>query len=180
MATTHIRTHNNIHPKLSKGVYVDLAATVIGDVELGEDVSVWPGAVVRGDMHRIRIGHRSIVQDGAVLHVTHASDNYNPEGFPLEIGEDVTIGHQAVLHGCTIKDRVLVGISSVVLDGAMVESDVMIGAGALVPPGKRLQSGFIYVGSPAKALRALTDNERRFLTYSPQNYIKLKNKYLQG
>jgi len=174
-----VRSFNGITPKLAKGVYVDPNATVIGDVELGEDVSVWPGAVIRGDMHYIRIGNRSNVQDNAVLHITHASENFNPGGFPLNIGEDVIIGHSAVLHGCTVKDRVLLGIGAIINDGVVVESDIMIGAGAVVPPGKTLESGYVYVGNPAKQLRPLSENERKFLSYSPQNYIKLKNQYLE-
>lgn len=172
------RAFNNITPKLGEDVYIDPAATVIGDVKLGQDVSVWPAAVIRGDMHYIRVGDRSNVQDGAVLHTTHASEKYNPDGYPLNIGSDVTIGHSAVLHGCTLGDRVLVGIGAIVNDGVVVENDVMIGAGAVVPPRKRLESGYIYVGNPAKQLRPLSEPEQEFLTYSPQNYIKLKNQYL--
>lgn len=175
-----VRSFNGITPKLGKGVYIDPAATVIGDVELGEDVSVWPGAVVRGDMHYIRVGNRSNVQDNAVLHITHASEKYNPDGFPLNIGEDVIIGHSAVLHGCTVKDRVLIGIGAIINDGATIESEVMVGAGAVVPPGKTLESGYVYVGNPVKQLRELSEKERAFLGYSPQNYIKLKNQYLQA
>jgi carbonic anhydrase/acetyltransferase-like protein (isoleucine patch superfamily) len=112
-----------------------------------------------------------------VLHITHASD-FNPGGWPLVIGDDVTIGHRACLHGCTIGSRVLVGIGATILDGAVVEDDVVIGAGTLVPPGKRLESGFLYVGSPCKQARPLKDSEMRFFQYSAQNYVKLKNEYL--
>lgn len=178
MSIPNVRTFNNITPTLGEGVYVDSAATVIGDVHLGKDVSVWPGAIVRGDMHYIRIGDRSNVQDGAVLHITHASEKYNPDGYPLNIGSDVIIGHAAVLHGCTIGNKVLIGIGAIVNDGAIVEDEVMIGAGAVVPPRKKLESGFVYVGNPVKQLRAITDAERSFLGYSPQNYVKLKNQYL--
>jgi len=171
------RMFNNITPTLSDGVYIDPAATVIGDVALGTDVSVWPAAVIRGDMHHIRVGDRSNVQDGAVLHVTHASQ-YNPDGFPLIIGSDVTIGHSAVLHGCTVGNHVLIGIGAIINDGVTVDDNVMIGAGTVVPPGKHLESGFVYIGNPARQLRALSEAENRFLTYSPQNYIKLKNQYL--
>jgi len=177
--TKSVRPFKGVTPKLGKAVYIDPAATVIGDVEIGEDVSVWPNAVIRGDMHYIRIGHRSNVQDNAVLHITHASENFNPDGFPLNIGEDVTIGHSAVLHGCTLENRILVGIGAIINDGAYVESDVIVGAGCMVPPGKRLESGFVYVGNPAKTLRPLTEAERNFLPYSPNNYIKLKNQYLK-
>lgn len=164
-------------PQVGQRVMVDPMAFVLGEVVLGDDVSVWPGAILRGDMHRITVGARTSVQDGAVLHITHASD-YNPAGHPLVIGEDVTIGHQACLHGCRIGDRVLIGIGATVLDGAVIEDEVMLGAGALVPPGKRLASGFLYVGAPAKAARPLSDAERAFFTYSANNYVKLKDAYL--
>lgn len=169
-----IRTYQGHNPLLGDNVYVDPTAVVIGDVEIGEDSSVWPYAIIRGDMHRIRIGARTSVQDGSVLHITHASD-YNPAGHPLIIGDDVTIGHSVNLHGCTIGSRVLVGIGSTVLDGAVVEDEVVIGAGTLVPPGKRLESGFLYVGSPCKQARPLSDKERSFFRYSASNYMKLKN-----
>ncbi len=158
-------------------VFVDNSAVVIGDVEIGADSSVWPGTVIRGDMHRIRIGARTSVQDGSVLHITHASD-YNPAGHPLEIGDDVTVGHSVCLHGCRIGNRVLIGIGSTVLDGAVVEDEVVIGAGSLVPPGKRLESGFLYMGSPVKQVRPLKDSERSFFRYSAGNYVKLKDAYL--
>lgn len=169
--------HLNAKPKLKDRAWIHPSAVVIGDVILDDDVSVWPMAVIRGDMHSIRIGARTSVQDGAVLHITHASD-FNPEGYPLNIGADVTIGHQACLHGCTIEDQVLIGIGAKVLDGAVVESQVIVGAGALVPPGKRLESGFVYAGTPAKQMRPLSDKERAFFKYSAANYVKLKDSYL--
>lgn len=174
---TAIRSHKGIRPQLDESVFVDPSAVIIGDVVMGRDSSVWPYAIVRGDMHRIRIGERVSVQDGSVLHITHASA-YNPDGFPLTIGNDVTIGHQATLHGCTIHDRVLIGMKAMVMDGAVVESDVILGAGAVVPPGKVLASGHVYVGSPAKALRPVTDKERSYFTYTAANYAKLKDIYL--
>jgi len=173
-----LRPFRNHHPVLGQNVYVDPAAVVIGDVVLGDDCSVWPCAVVRGDMHRIRVGARTSIQDNAVLHITHASD-FNPGGWPLTIGDDVTIGHGACLHGCTVGSRVLVGIGATILDGAVVEDDVVIAAGTLVPPGKHLESGFLYVGSPCKQARPLKDSERKFFLYSAQNYLKLKNEYLE-
>lgn len=176
---TSIRTYLNKSPTLGQHVYIDPAASVIGDVTLSDDCSVWPGAVIRGDMHHIRIGARTSVQDGAVLHITHASD-YNPDGWPLIIGDDVTIGHQACLHGCTVGNRVLVGIGSVILDGAIIEDDVVIAAGALVPPGKTLASGYLYMGSPCRQARPLNDGERQFFFYSARNYVALKNNYLTG
>lgn len=173
-----IRTYQNITPTLGERTFVDDSAVVLGDVVLGDDASVWPLTVIRGDMHKIRIGARTSVQDGSVLHITHAGP-YNPDGFPLLIGDDVTIGHQAMLHGCTIGNRVLIGMGSMVMDGAVVEDEVIIGAGSLVPPGKTLESGYLYVGRPAKQQRPLTAKEREFFTYSANNYVKLKDQHLQ-
>lgn len=172
-----VRSFRGFRPRLGDKVYIDPAAIVIGDVELEDDCSVWPGAVIRADMHHIRVGARTSVQDGAVLHITHASD-YNPAGWPLIIGNDVTIGHQACLHGCTVGNRVLVGIGAVLLDGAAVEDEVVIAAGSLVPPGKRLETGYLYMGSPCRQARPLTDSERNFFEYSARNYVKLKDDYL--
>ena len=172
-----IRKYQNTTPQLGPRVFVDSSAVVIGDVQLGEDSSVWPLTVIRGDMHRIRIGARTSVQDGSVLHITHAGP-FNPDGFPLLIGDDVTIGHKVTLHGCTLGSRILVGMGSIVMDGAVVEDEVIIGAGSLVPPGKVLQSGFLYVGSPVKQARPLSDKERSFFTYTAGNYVKLKDLHL--
>lgn len=173
-----IRTFQGITPRLGERVYIDPACVVLGDVVLGDDCSVWPMAVIRGDMHRIRIGERTSVQDGCVLHITHASD-FNPGGHPLVIGDDVTIGHKVVLHGCTIGNRVLIGMGAIVMDGAVVEDEVIIAAGAIVTPGKRLESGHVYAGSPAKAMRPLKESEREFFPYTAGNYVKLKDQYLK-
>ena len=172
-----IRSHNGVSPTLSEGVYIDRSATVIGEVYLGEDSSVWPGAVIRGDMHSISIGARSNIQDNAVLHITHSS-SFNPKGWPLKIGEDVIVGHSAIVHGCDIGDRVLVGNGAIINDGVIVEQEVIVGSGCVVPPGKTLKSGFVYVGNPYKKLRKITPDERNFFTYSAANYVKLKNTYL--
>lgn len=173
-----VRPYKNIHPVIDKSVYVDPTAVIIGDTHIGADCSVWPYAVIRGDMHKIRIGERTSIQDGSVLHITHAGP-FNPDGWPLTIGDDVTIGHKVTLHGCTIGNRVLVGIGSIVMDGAIVEDDVIIGAGTLVPPGKRLKSGCLYVGSPCKQARQLSEKEKEFFCYSAKNYANLKDEYLQ-
>ncbi|WP_431483054.1 gamma carbonic anhydrase family protein [Pseudomonas solani] len=172
-----IRTYRGTAPQLAERVFVDRSAVVIGDVELGDDSSVWPFTLIRGDMHRIRIGARTSVQDGSVLHITHAGP-FNPDGFPLLIGDDVTIGHKVTLHGCTLGNRILVGMGSIVMDGVVVEDDVVIGAGSLVPPGKRLESGYLYVGSPVKQARPLSDKEKAFFTYSAANYVKLKDLHI--
>ncbi len=176
-ATTAIRPWKGTTPRLGARVYIDPASLVLGDVTLGDDSSVWPMAVVRGDMHRIRIGARTSVQDGCVLHITHASD-FNPGGFPLTIGDDVTIGHKAILHGATLGSRILVGMGAIVMDGAVVEDEVIIAAGAGVTPGTRLESGYVYAGNPAKALRPLKEKERAFFPYTAGNYVRLKDEYL--
>ena len=172
-----IRSFQQHRPMLAERVFVDASAVLIGDVEIGADSSVWPLTVVRGDMHRIRIGARTSVQDGSVLHITHAGP-FNPDGFPLLIGDDVTIGHKVMLHGCSLGSRILVGMGSTVMDGAVVEDEVIIGAGSLVPTGKRLESGFLYVGSPVRQARPLSEKERAFFTYTAGNYVKLKDQYL--
>ena len=173
-----VRPYNNLEPVLGDGVFIDPSAVVIGDVTLGDDCSVWPCAVIRGDMHKITIGARTSVQDNAVLHITHASE-FNSDGWPLTIGDDVTIGHNACLHGCTVGNQVLIGIGATVLDGVVIEDNVIIGAGTLVPPGKHLESGYLYVGNPCKQARPLKDKEIAFFKYSAANYVKLKNDYLQ-
>ncbi|MCT8988235.1 gamma carbonic anhydrase family protein [Shewanella phaeophyticola] len=175
--STNIRTYQGIHPNLADNVYVDESAVLVGDIKLDHDASVWPLVAARGDVNKIRIGKRSNVQDGSILHVTRKS-SANPNGHPLIIGDDVTIGHKAMLHGCHIGNRVLIGMGAILLDGAIVEDDVIVGAGSLVPPNKVLQSGFLYVGSPCKQARPLTDAERAFLPQSADNYVRLKNEYL--
>ena len=172
-----LRPYQGMEPQLGERVYIDPASVVIGDVVMGDDCSVWPMTVIRGDMHRIRIGARTSVQDGSVLHITHASD-FSPEGFPLTIGDDVTIGHKAILHGCTLGSRILVGMGAIVMDGAVVEDEVIIAAGAVVTPGKHLESGYVYAGNTAKAMRPLKDKERAFFPYTAGNYVKLKDRFL--
>jgi carbonic anhydrase/acetyltransferase-like protein (isoleucine patch superfamily) len=156
---------------------IDNSSVVVGEVQLDDDVSIWPLVAIRGDVNKVVIGKRSNIQDGSVLHVTHKSSS-NPEGYPLIVGEDVTVGHKAMLHGCTIGNRVLVGMGSILLDGVIVEDDVMIGAGSLVPPGKRLESGYLYLGSPVKQVRPLSEAEIAGLLYSSNNYVGWKNEYL--
>ncbi|CAM3136154.1 gamma carbonic anhydrase family protein [Vibrio mytili] len=172
-----IRSYKGIQPQLGERVYVDSTAVLVGDICIGEDSSIWPLVAARGDVNHIHIGKRTNIQDGSVLHVTHKNQE-NPNGYPLIIGNDVTIGHKVMLHGCEIHDRVLVGMGAIVLDGAKVQSEVMIGAGSLVPPGKVLESGYLYVGSPVKQARPLSDKERAFLQKSSDNYVQNKNDYL--
>lgn len=173
----NIRTYQNLTPTLDNGVFIDPSALLIGDVQIGEDSSIWPMVTIRGDMHRIRIGARTSIQDGSVLHITHAGP-YNPEGYPLTIGSEVTVGHKALLHGCTIGNHVLIGMGAIVMDGAIIEDEVVLAAGSLVAPGKRLEGGYMYRGSPAKQVRAITEAEKSFFSYSANNYVNLKNIHL--
>lgn len=170
---SNIREYQGITPTIGKDVYIDPASVVIGDVTIGDESSVWPMAVIRGDVHSIRIGSGTSIQDGSVLHVTHDGP-YSPGGGALVIGDLVTVGHNVTLHACTIEDRVLIGMGVIVLDGCHVPSEVILGAGTLVPPNTELESGYLYVGSPAKKLRPLTDKEKDFLSYTAKNYIKLQ------
>ena len=177
VSTLSTRTFQNHAPSLGQGVFIDQTAVVIGQVTLHDDVSVWPTTVIRGDVETIEIGPSTNIQDGAVLHVSHAGD-YSAKGHPLKIGKGVTIGHRAVVHACKIGDYCLIGIGAIILDDAELEDYVMLGAGALVSPGKKLESGHLYVGSPAKPIRKLTEEEKKFLEYSSRHYVHLKNQYL--
>jgi len=172
-----IRTYLQYSPSLAKGVFIDESAVVIGRVTMGADVSVWPLVAIRGDVHDISIGARTNIQDGSVLHVT-SKDSFPPLGFPLRIGADVTIGHKAILHGCSIGDRVLIGMGAIIMDGALIEADVIVGGGSVVAPGKVLAGGGLYVGSPAKRVRELKPEELEFLKYSAEHYVKLKNLHM--
>jgi carbonic anhydrase/acetyltransferase-like protein (isoleucine patch superfamily) len=174
-----LRSFKGITPILGARTYVDPAATVIGDVVLGDDVSIWPGAVLRGDVHHIRIGARSNVQDGAIVHVTHDGP-YSPGGFPTIVGEGVTIGHAAVIHACTIEDYCLIGMHATVLDGAVVKKYGFVGAGAVVPPGKVVGERELWLGNPAQRVRLLTDKQIEQLHYSADHYVRLKDVYLAG
>lgn len=173
----NIRSFGQHTPLLGNRVFIDSMAVVTGDVTLGDDASVWPMVSIRGDLLPIKIGDRSNIQDGSVLHTSHDS-KYFPGGATLTIGNDVTVGHAVVLHGCTIKDKVLIGMGAIVLDRAIINSNVIIGAGTLVPPNKELESGYLYVGSPAKKSRLLTASEIEFLSYSALSYVKNKNLHL--
>jgi len=172
-----LRGYKESYPQFGQRVMIDASSVVVGDVIMGDDASIWPLVVIRGDVNQVRIGARTNIQDGSVLHVTHKSAS-NPQGFPLTIGDDVTVGHKAMLHACTIGNRVLVGMGSILLDGAIIEDDVMIGAGSLVPPGKRLESGYLYLGSPVRQVRPLNEQEIAGLLYSANNYVRWKDDYL--
>jgi carbonic anhydrase/acetyltransferase-like protein (isoleucine patch superfamily) len=171
-----IRSFEDNHPEIANDVRVDSTAVVIGDVVIATQSSIWPQAVIRGDVQSIRIGARTNIQDGAIVHVTHDGE-FSPGGFATTIGDDVTVGHRAIIHACTIGSRVLVGMGAIVMDGAVVEDDVIIGAGALVTSGMRLESGWLYTGSPAKPVRELKPGERRFLPYSAAHYTKLAGRH---
>ncbi|CAG8999816.1 MAG: Protein YrdA [Candidatus Celerinatantimonas neptuna] len=173
-----IKTYKDSSPELGKDVFIDDNAALIGQISIGDESSIWPFVAARGDVNFIRIGKRTNIQDGSVLHVSRDS-KADPDGFALIIGDDVTVGHKAMLHGCTIGNRVLVGMGSILLDGVRVEDNVMIGAGSLVPPGKHLKSGYLYLGSPVTRARPLKESEMEFLVQSAQNYVDLKNEYIQ-
>lgn len=173
-----IRNFGGYQPIIGKNVYIDEDATIIGDVKIGKDSSIWPRAVLRGDMHSITIGERTSIQDCSVCHITHKG-KYNKNGYPLVVGNNVTIGHKVTLHGCIIADNCIIGIDSTILDGAVVESNIILAAGSLVPPGKVLEKGYLWIGTPAVKKRELSDQELEFIKYSADNYVKLKDQYLK-
>ncbi len=166
-------------PRIDGNVYLDPRCTIIGDVSIDAHSSVWPGAVIRGDVNRIRIGSETNIQDNSVLHNSHESA-YLPGGTPLIIGNQVTVGHSVILHGCEIGDRCLIGMGAIVMDQAVIEPGVMLGAGALVPGGKVLQSGHLYTGSPAKQARPLIGREQEYLAYSAAHYVRLAWQHMQS
>lgn len=159
-------------PQFDDSVFIAPSADLIGDVTLGADSSVWFNVTIRGDVNRIRIGERSNVQDNCSIHVMNQTG-------PTEIGNDVTIGHNAMVHGCTIKDRVLIGIHATILDEAVINEDIIVAAGSLVPPGKELESGYMYMGSPVKKTRKLTDKEIASIPESATGYVKYQRTYRQ-
>ncbi len=170
-----IRNYKQYVPKINSSAWIDESAVVIGRCELAEDVGIWPNATLRGDVNDIVIGARSNIQDGTVVHTTHESEV--SKGSKCIVGKDVTVGHNAVLHGCIIEDECLIGMGAVILDNALVKKHVLVGANSLVPPGKVLESGYLYVGSPVKQARPLTEKELSFFKYSAEHYVKLKNEY---
>jgi carbonic anhydrase/acetyltransferase-like protein (isoleucine patch superfamily) len=176
--TSVLRPYRDRFPTLGERAWVDESARVIGDVVLGEDVSVWPFTVIRGDVNFIRIGDRTNIQDGSVVHVSHDGPHAKLGGFATRIGSDVTIGHKAIIHACTIEDAVLIGMGAIVLDGAVVRKHAFIGAGALVAPGKIVGEGELWLGNPARKARMLSDAEIDALYYSAKHYVRLKDEYL--
>ena len=176
MALGSLAPYRGIHPQLAPGAWVHPRAMVIGEVGLGRDASVWPGAVIRGDVNSIAIGEATNIQDNSVLHVSHKTPA-NPAGRPLVIGARVTVGHTVILHACTIGDECLIGMGSIILDRAVVQKHVLLGAGSLVPEGKVLESGYLYLGRPAKLVRALTEAEIAYFRYSAEHYVALARSY---
>ncbi|VAW45763.1 Protein YrdA [hydrothermal vent metagenome] len=173
----NIRPFQQHQPSIADSAYIDPTAVIIGQVEIGNDASVWPMAVIRGDVHQITIGAMSNIQDGSILHVTHRS-SHNPDGGPLNIGQGVTVGHGALLHACRIGDHCLVGMGSTILDEAQMEHHSMLGAGSVLPSGKIIKTGELWVGNPAKKVKHLSQSQVDSLEYSAQHYVKLKQQYL--
>ena len=172
-----IRDFEGNTPRIDDSVYIDETSLIIGDVEIGKDSSVWPFTAVRGDVNSIRIGKCSNIQDNSVLHVSHQGP-YNPAGNALNIGDNVTVGHRVILHGCTVMDNCLIGMGSTIMDGVIIHSNTFIGAGTLVPPNKELEGGYLWTGSPARRARKLSEDEIESIEYSSQHYYRLKNRYI--
>ena len=170
MTSPLILPYRGIVPKIAADAFIAQNAVITGDVEIGADSGIWYNCVIRGDVNHVRIGARTNVQDGTVIHVTR-------KVWPTLIGSEVTIGHGVVLHGCTLQDRCFIGMGAIVMDGAVVETDGMVAAGALVPPGKVVKSGELWGGSPAKFLRPLTEKDLAFFPVSAQNYVELAREY---
>ncbi len=160
-----LRSFEQYSPRIHAEAWLDHSCVVIGDVQIGARSSIWPGVVVRGDINRIRIGSDTNIQDGSILHNSHDGP-FMPGGAPLLIGDRVTVGHKAILHGCEIGDECLIGMGAIVMDKALIEANVILGAGSLVPPGKRLASGYLYTGAPARQARPLSDQEKAYFAYS--------------
>ncbi len=173
-----LRPYLGISPTLGQRVFIDPSAVVIGNVSLGDDVSVWPTAVIRGDVNTISVGARTSVQDGSVLHVTSPNPAY-PGGIPLRIGSDVTVGHAVTLHACTIGNFCLIGMGSIVLDAVHTEEFVMVGAGSVVTPRSKLTTMGLYIGNPARRMRDLKDSEVEMIKRSASHYVKVKDNYLR-
>ena len=166
-----IRTYQGVKPTIPKSAFIEETAVIVGDVVIGEESSVWFHSVVRGDVHYIRIGNRTNVQDLSMLHVTH-------DTHPLMIGDDVTVGHHVVLHGCTIKDRVLIGMGAIIMDGAVIGEDSVVAAGALVTEGTVVPPKSLILGFPAKVIRPVTDKELAWIRESAENYVRYAKEYM--
>lgn len=168
-----LRTFQGVTPKIAGNAFIEETAVIVGDVVIGEHSSIWFHSVIRGDVHYIRIGNRTNVQDLCVVHVSH-------DTHPTILGNDVTVGHHVVLHGCTVNDRVLVGMGAIIMDGAVIGEDSIVGAGALVTEHTIVPPKSLILGSPAKVKRAVTDKELAWIKESAQNYVRYSRRYLSG
>jgi len=166
-----IKPFRGVLPIISSSAFIEDTAVIVGDVSIHSESSVWFNTVIRGDVHYIRIGHRTNIQDLSLLHVTH-------DAYPLVIGDDVTVGHHVVLHGCTIHNRVLIGMGSIVMDGAKIEEDCIIGAGSLITEGTVIPSGSLALGSPARVKRSLSEKELAWIKESAHNYVRYARQYV--
>ena len=173
-----ILRYKNWFPKIRKDVWIAPNATIVGNVEIGEDSSVWFGSVIRGDVHFIKIGKRTNIQDLTMIHVTHYTKEDMSDGNPTIIGDNVTIGHRVMLHGCKIEDGCLIGMNATILDGAVIGKESIVGAGALVTKNKKFPPRSLIIGSPAKVVRELSDEEVKELYESANRYVKFKNDYI--
>ena len=171
-----VRDFKGKKPDIHPSTFIDESALVLGDVKIGKDSSIWPMSVIRGDVNSIQIGDNTNIQDHSVLHVTHDGP-YNPGGYDLKIGNNVTVGHRVILHGCQVKDFCLIGMGATIMDGAVIEKNSFIAAGSLVSPNKHLESGYLWMGSPVKKIRKLDETEIESIKYSAKNYIDLKNQH---
>lgn len=179
MSKADLRPYKGISPKIAKSAYVDQASCLIGDVTIGEESSIWPMVVARGDVNYIKIGDRTNIQDGSVLHVTHKNAENGFLGKPLIIGNDVTVGHKVCLHGCILEDACFIGMGATIMDGTVVQSGAMVAAGALVAENKVIESGWLYAGVPAKKFRELNDKEKTWLLKSAKNYVGFSKEFAQ-
>lgn len=175
-----IRSYQGTAPQIDPTAFVDDSAVVIGRVTVGKNSSIWCNAVIRGDVSEIVIGANTNIQDLTMLHVTHYNLETKQGDFPLTLGNNVTIGHNCCLHACTIKDNVLVGMGTTILDNSIIETNVIIGAGSLVPQNKVLASGYLYFGNPLKQVRQLTEAEIKHIQYSAEHYVKVMQAHKQG
>ncbi|MFO7604470.1 MAG: gamma carbonic anhydrase family protein [Gammaproteobacteria bacterium] len=171
-----LKPFEDLRPDIHADAYVDATALVIGDVRIGAESSVWPFTLMRGDVNSISIGQQTNLQDHTICHVTHDGP-YNPGGYALSIGDRVTVGHRVTLHGCTVGDDCLIGMGAILMDGVRVEAHSLIGAGSLVTPNKVLEGGYLWMGSPARQVRPLSETEIEAITYSAQHYVRLMRRY---
>jgi carbonic anhydrase/acetyltransferase-like protein (isoleucine patch superfamily) len=175
-----IRSYQGISPQIGDGCFIDPSSVIIGKVQIGRNSSIWCNSVIRGDVSSILIGENTNIQDLTMLHVTHYNPSISSSESPLVIGNNVTVGHSCCLHACTVMDNVLIGMGSTLLDNCIIESNVLIGAASVVPPNKRLESGYLYFGNPLKQIRKLSEEEIKFIQYSAEHYIRVKNTHLES